>query len=188
MAQYPIGSGVDPIFPSGPGQTVTIFNNGPATVFLGRDTSLTPDTGYPLSVGGSMVWDAKNPLYATCGGSGNFTSTIFAIENSGSSTGTYTITVPTPTVNVQNGAGNIALFLVRSGKDSNGLFTIVDQYRVVGGKLALHSVLSGGSTPQYTTRVVTEYDVDGTTVLSTVTYTNTYDASGALVSETAVAS
>jgi hypothetical protein len=66
--------------------------------------------------------------------------------------------------------------------DANGQFTTVKKYRV-NGTLSSLSVLSGGSSPTYTTRTVTHYAGDGTTAISTNVLTLTYDASGNLVTE-----
>ena len=89
----------------------------------------------------------------------------------------------TPYVKVDRTRNPVPLRTVRSGKDANGIFTTVEQHRV-GGNLAERSVLSGGTSPRYTTRTVTEYGTDGTTVLRTTTYTLAYDADDALTSET----
>lgn len=70
----------------------------------------------------------------------------------------------------------------KSGKDENGIFTVVE-YKRSDGKLYARSELSGGVSPQYTTRTITYYDADGTTVLRTDTYSLTYDADGELISE-----
>jgi len=72
--------------------------------------------------------------------------------------------------------------LERSGKDSEGIFTSLIWKRLDGTKYK-QSVLSGGTTPEYTTRTVTYYDTDGTTVLDTVAYTLSYDIDGDLISE-----
>lgn len=77
----------------------------------------------------------------------------------------------------------VPLRLVRSGKDTNSIFTIVEEYRV-GGNRIWRSELSGGTSPQYTTRTVTEYALNGTTVVRTTVYTLAYDANGDLTSET----
>lgn len=77
----------------------------------------------------------------------------------------------------------VPLRVERTGKDAKGIFTTVSYYRV-GGSLAIQSVLSGGTTPQYTTRTVTEYGADGTSVLQTTTYTLAYDGGGDLTTET----
>lgn len=71
----------------------------------------------------------------------------------------------------------------KSGKDSNGIFTTVEYQRKTDNTLAVKSILSGGTSPQYTTRTVTYYGVDGTTVESTVTKTLSYDSDGDLVGE-----
>ncbi|BAD74830.1 MULTISPECIES: hypothetical protein [Geobacillus] len=72
--------------------------------------------------------------------------------------------------------------IYKSGKDSNGIFTIVE-YKRADGTLYARSVLSGGTSPQYTTRTITYYAANGTTVLRTDTYTLTYDTDGDLISE-----
>ena len=77
----------------------------------------------------------------------------------------------------------VPLRLVRSGKDANDIFTTVEEHRV-GGNRATRSVLSGGASPSYTTRTVTEYDLDGVTVLRTTVYTLAYDGAGLLTTET----
>jgi hypothetical protein len=78
---------------------------------------------------------------------------------------------------------NLGIFNVyKSGKDSNGIFTIVE-YKRADGKLFARSVLSGGTSPQYTTRTITYYGSDGTTVLKTDVYNLIYDTDGDLISE-----
>jgi Phage tail fibre repeat len=78
---------------------------------------------------------------------------------------------------------NLGIFNVyKSGKDSNGIFTIVE-YKRADGTLYARSVLSGGTSPQYTTRTITYYAADGTTVIRTDPYTLVYDADGDLISE-----
>lgn len=72
---------------------------------------------------------------------------------------------------------------VKSSKDANGIFTTLTYRRKSDDSLFATSVLSGGTSPNYTTRTVTYYEPDGTTVRETITYTLTYDADGALVSE-----
>ncbi|MGO4890280.1 phage tail protein [Anaerobacillus sp. MEB173] len=70
----------------------------------------------------------------------------------------------------------------KSSKDSEGIFTMVE-YRRNDNTLAIKSVLSGGTSPQYTTRTITYYGLNGTTIEKTSTRTLTYDADGVLVSE-----
>lgn len=71
----------------------------------------------------------------------------------------------------------------RSGKDAEGVFTVVEWFRV-GGELAVRSTLSGGTSPEYTTRTVEEFALDGDTVDRTTVYTLAYDADGDLTTET----
>ena len=65
------------------------------------------------------------------------------------------------------------LSTIRLNKDSNDVYTEI-QYKRVDGTLFMKSVLSGGTSPQYTTRTVTYYGGDGTTVTSTTTYSIGY--------------
>jgi len=70
----------------------------------------------------------------------------------------------------------------RSGKDKNGIFTIVEYYRP-NNTLARKTELSGGSSPNYTTRTITFYAEDGMTVTKTVTRTLIYDDDGDFLRE-----
>jgi len=70
----------------------------------------------------------------------------------------------------------------RSNPDAYGNYLQVDYYRK-NGTLFARSVLSGGTPPQYTTRTITIYDADGTTVVDSYTFTITYDANGNPVDE-----
>jgi hypothetical protein len=79
------------------------------------------------------------------------------------------------------GLGLYAQAASRSGKDANGIFTTV-QYRRANNTLIRSSVLSGGTSPAYTTRTETLFDVDGTTVLQTLVFTLGY-TNGELTSE-----
>ncbi|MCM3316188.1 hypothetical protein M3603_05810 [Rummeliibacillus stabekisii] len=73
--------------------------------------------------------------------------------------------------------------ITKSGKDSNGIFTTVQYRRKSDNTLAAKSVLSGGTSPKYTTRTLTYYGIDGTTVENTIIKTMSYDADGDLISE-----
>lgn len=70
----------------------------------------------------------------------------------------------------------------RSQKDGNGIYKTIEFFRP-DGSLAKTSVLSGGTSPTYTTRTETWYDLDGETVLSETVYDLSY-SSGELISET----
>lgn len=78
---------------------------------------------------------------------------------------------------------NIPLKIIKSNKDSEGIFTTVKYRRKSDDTLSKQSVLSGGTTPQYTTRTVTYYKADGITVLKTDVFTLSYDSDGILISE-----
>ncbi|MCM3316712.1 hypothetical protein M3603_08475 [Rummeliibacillus stabekisii] len=73
--------------------------------------------------------------------------------------------------------------ITKSGKDSNGIFTTVQYRRKSDNTLAAKSVLSGGTSPKYTTRTLTYYGIDGTTIENTIIKTMSYDADGDLISE-----
>ncbi len=72
---------------------------------------------------------------------------------------------------------------IKSSKDSNGVFTVVEEYRKSDNTLAEKSVLSGGTSPKYTTRTITYYGIDGITVEKIETYTLSYDSDDVLTSE-----
>ena len=85
--------------------------------------------------------------------------------------------------------GNLAAHLTdttqystyKLNQDSNGIYTEV-QYKRVNGSLIMKSILSGGTSPLYTTRTVTNYAQNGTTITSTKVYTITY-TNGEVTSE-----
>lgn len=70
----------------------------------------------------------------------------------------------------------------KSGKDSEGTFTTIE-YKRNDDTIAVKSVLSGGTSPQYTTRTITYYALNGITVEKTSTRTLSYDVDGVLISE-----
>ncbi|WP_373845089.1 hypothetical protein [Clostridium sp.] len=70
----------------------------------------------------------------------------------------------------------------KSEIDSNGIATEINLKRS-NGTLIMKSVLSGGTSPNYTTRTETYYQADGTTVKSTVVYALTYDSDSNVSSE-----
>lgn len=72
---------------------------------------------------------------------------------------------------------------LKSGKDAEGIFTTVERRRKSDNTLAVKSVLSGGTTPKYTTRTVRYYGPDGETVTKTDVFALSYDADGVLISE-----
>jgi len=74
------------------------------------------------------------------------------------------------------------LTVVRSGVDANNLFTTLTWKRS-DGTVYKTSVLSGGTTPQYTTRTTTYYAANGTTIKKVFTHTLAY-SNGLLISET----
>lgn len=75
------------------------------------------------------------------------------------------------------------LSIVKSSKDSEGIFTTVTYKRKSDNTIFAKSVLSGGTSPKYTTRTITFYNADGITVKATKIYALSYDTDGDLVSE-----
>ena len=78
---------------------------------------------------------------------------------------------------------DVVFSTTRSNKDTEGIFTTINRHRE-DGTLYTVSVLSGGSTPLYTTRTETYYKPDGVTVDRVYVYTLTYDGAGDLAAET----
>lgn len=72
-----------------------------------------------------------------------------------------------------------------SNKDASGIFTTIE-FRDSLGNLRKRSVLSGGTSPAYTTRTVTFFAADGITQTGQRIYSITYDSDGDFLSETEV--
>ena len=81
---------------------------------------------------------------------------------------------------LQNANG---LSIVKSGKDSEGIFSTVTYKRKSDNTIFAKSVLSGGASPKYTSRTITFYNADGITAKATKIYMLSYDSDGDLVSE-----
>lgn len=77
---------------------------------------------------------------------------------------------------------SVVFSTVKSAIDSNGIYTVVTLKRKNGTNI-ITSTLSGGTSPEYTTRTEVYYSNDGTTVLYTYVYTITYDNNGNIESE-----
>lgn len=69
----------------------------------------------------------------------------------------------------------------RSGKDENGIFTVVTRKRADGTKFRTNT-LTGGTSPEYTQRIVSYYDEDGETLLARTVYVLSYEG-GHLIQE-----
>lgn len=69
----------------------------------------------------------------------------------------------------------------RLSPDANGIYTVIE-YTRADGTVARRSTLSGGISPQYTTRTVQFYNLAGTAVVDTKVFTLTYN-NGELISE-----
>ncbi len=74
------------------------------------------------------------------------------------------------------------LSLYKLNKDSFGVFTEV-QWKRPDGTLARKVVLSNGTPPYYTTKMVTCYLDDGITIMGQREYTLNYDVDNDLISE-----
>ena len=79
--------------------------------------------------------------------------------------------------------------VVRSAQDANGVFTVYTwelpaAYVEIGCPAKWVSELSGGTSPQYTTRYFRVYGSDKAVLLRTFVYSLVYDAAGNVVSET----
>jgi hypothetical protein len=79
---------------------------------------------------------------------------------------------------------NLQLTTARSGLDTNNIFTVITMKR---SDLTVYktSTLSGGTSPNYTTRTVVYYEQDGITVDSTFIYALEYSGLN-LISETLI--
>lgn len=75
------------------------------------------------------------------------------------------------------------LKVIKSGKDSEGVYTVVTYKRKADDTTYCVSTLSGGTSPLYTTRTEKYYDVTGTSVVATHTFTLSYDEDENLISE-----
>ncbi|KAJ51103.1 hypothetical protein BD780_000225 [Clostridium tetanomorphum] len=64
-------------------------------------------------------------------------------------------------------------YIKKFDTDENGIDTRVEKYRL-NGTLLEKSVLSGGVSPNYTTRTITFYTVNGITVTDTIILTQIY--------------
>lgn len=84
---------------------------------------------------------------------------------------------------VQEATVTNTLKVIKSEKDAEGIFTVVTYKRKADDTIYCVSTLSGGESPLYTTRTEQYYDLTGTSVTETFTYTLSYDEDGNLVSE-----
>ncbi len=70
----------------------------------------------------------------------------------------------------------------RTGRDLNGKFTTVT-YKRADGTIYRVSVLSGGTSPEYTTKTVTIYAANGSTPAAVRVFALTYNEHGEVISE-----
>jgi hypothetical protein len=118
-------------------------------------------------------------------GKGAFSITGDAASVGGKTVGTGPHQIPTRDQYGRVVADHITEYkVVRSGKDANGIFTVVELRRPADDKLYMRSTLSNpDARGNYQTDTRVFYKADGTTVDYTKVYTLTYDADGDLVSE-----
>jgi hypothetical protein len=118
-------------------------------------------------------------------GKGAFSITGDAASVGGKTVGTGPSQIPTRDQYGRVVADHITEYkVVRSGKDANGIFTVVELRRPADDKLYMRSTLSNpDARGNYQTDTRVYYKADGTTVDYTKVYTLTYDADGDLVSE-----
>lgn len=78
---------------------------------------------------------------------------------------------------------NISVKVLKLNKDNNGIFTKVEHRRKSDNTLARSSVLSGGTSPKYSTRTVTYFATDGVKIIKTDVFSLSYDEDDLLISE-----
>jgi hypothetical protein len=71
--------------------------------------------------------------------------------------------------------------LFRSGKDANGIFTLLT-YKRRNGTIFRTSTLSGGTSPSYTMHTI-RYYAENESPVSTITYDLNYDEDGELINQ-----
>ena len=81
----------------------------------------------------------------------------------------------------QQVADEVSASFYRLFPDSNGIYTTLE-FKRRDGTLIKRSVLSGGTSPEYTTRTETLFGANGTTVVETRVYALTYSG-GQITSE-----
>lgn len=84
-------------------------------------------------------------------------------------------------VNTKSTASTTPYSSYSLNKDSEGVYTVVE-IKTNSGVLYARSTLSGGTSPQYTTRTINYYGTDGTTITTTNVFTINYDGDN-IVSE-----
>jgi len=104
-------------------------------------------------------------------------TTVDALPSQTGNSGKYLTTNGSAASWATVAGGAPALSMIRSSIDGNGLYTVVTYKRQDGTNYRV-STLSGGSSPNYTTRTAVNYGPDGTTVTSTDVYTLTYSTDG----------
>ncbi len=144
------------------------------------DTALTPTADPALvptaNVPGKLVqWVSwlTNRLKSITGKANWWDAPATTIEALNTAMGTKAATTDLTAHKADLATHGEVLSLYRTGKDSNGVYTTL-QWKRADGTLAKQSVLSGGTSPKYTTRTVTYYALNGATVALTKVYTGTY--------------
>lgn len=132
--------------------------------FTGTPTAPTPTTGDNTT---KLATTAFVQATVNAIGAGDMAKSVYDTNNDG----------------IVDFAENLMIHSTyKSGLDANGIYTTVEHKRP-DGTLLLKSVLSGGTSPKYTTRTETKYALNGTTVEWTKVYTISYDVNGNVLSE-----
>ncbi|MGF9822612.1 phage tail protein [Brevibacillus agri] len=118
-------------------------------------------------------------------GKGVFSITGDAASVGGKTVGVGANQIPSRDANGRLVADQLTNFKkVKSGKDANGIFTVVEYRRISDNTLYMKSTLSNpDDMGNYQTDTRVYYKADGVTVDSFVTVTITYDADGDVISE-----
>jgi hypothetical protein len=66
VSTYSVSDSPSQIVLGGNSTEVALINQGPSTIFLGNDTSVSPLNGFPLAPMGQGIWNAAQPLFGVC--------------------------------------------------------------------------------------------------------------------------
>jgi hypothetical protein len=106
---YPITSQTGELF-SAPGTPLTLFNDGPAVVYLSTQSNVLTASALPLAVGASVQWDANKACFGTTFTPGAIAS-VRALDNSGALNDPHSIAAA---IIAQGLAGDIAAAIAAS--------------------------------------------------------------------------
>lgn len=78
MSRHTVTTSVQNLFPDGNQPATVIVNEGPYTIYVGQDTSLSRYNGMAIPPNGRTVWNARTPLFVV---SRDGTSTVDVTRN-----------------------------------------------------------------------------------------------------------